>query len=209
MKFLAPIAAGLLLAGGPTPLSAQARGTPSSEQVLHPGDAVRISVWRKPELSGEFAVAPDGGLRHPLYRGVNIGGLSVGTAEVRVRTFLATLDEAPQFVFEPLFRVLVSGEVKEPGMLLLAQGTLLVQAVAIAGGPTDRARTDRVRVLRGGSVLMLDLTTPERGNAQTPIQSGDQLFVERRSAIFREYVLPVISIAGSIAAIVNLSRRGR
>jgi polysaccharide export outer membrane protein len=186
-----------------------AQGPGTSEQVVRPGDAVRITVWRKPELSGEFAVAPDGGIRHPLYRGVNIGGLAVGTAESRVRSFLATLDEAPQFIFEPLFRVLVAGEVGKPGMLLLDQGTLIVQAVATAGGPTDRARTDRVRLLRGSTVILVDLGHPERGPAQMPIQSGDQIYVERRSALFRDVILPIVSIVGSAAAIVNVMTRGR
>src|SRR5687768_7681649 len=139
MRSALSVVAGLVLLAA-AELPAQGAGT-LAEQVVRPGDAVRITVWRKPEMSGEFAVAPDGGLRHPLYRGVNIGGLPVASAEARVRTFLATLDEAPQFVFEPLFRILVAGEVRDPGMLLLDQGTLVVQAVATAGGPTDRART--------------------------------------------------------------------
>src|SRR5215218_6153155 len=42
---------------------------PRTEAVsLSPGDSVRITVWRKPEFSGDFIVAPDGTISHPLYR---------------------------------------------------------------------------------------------------------------------------------------------
>ena len=207
MRSVLSVVAGLVVLAV-AKLPAQGAGT-VPDQVLRPGDAVRITVWRKAEMSGEFSIAPDGGIRHPLYRGVNIGGLAVASAEARVRTFLATLEETPQFVFEPLFRVLVTGEVRDPGMLLLDQGTLVVQAVATAGGPTDRARTDRVRLLRGGTVTVIDLAKPEQGLAQMPIQSGDQIYVERRSAVFRDFVLPVVSIIGSAAAIVNVMTRDK
>ena len=185
-------------------LPAQQSGAGEAEEVLRAGDAVRVSVWRKPEMSGEFVIAPDGGLRHPLYRGVTVGGLTIPVAEARLRTYLATLEERPQFVFEPLFRVLVAGEVEKPGVLLLDQGTLVVQAIAVAGGPSERARTDRVRLLRGGTLIPVDLTQPEQGPAQLPIRSGDQIFVDRRSTVFRDYVLPIISIAGATAAILNV-----
>ena len=32
--------------------------------VLSPGDSVRIVVWRKPEMSGDFIVGPDGTITH-------------------------------------------------------------------------------------------------------------------------------------------------
>ncbi len=197
----------LLLAS--VPFGLQAQGMPASavDETLRPGDAVRVTVWRKPEMSGEFVIAPDGGLRHPLYRGVTVGGASVSVAESRLRAFLATLEQSPQFVFEPLFRVLVAGEVDNPGILLIDQGTLVVQAVAVAGGTTDRARTDRVRLLRGRDVITIDLTKPEQGTAQMPIRSGDQIFVDRRSTVFRDYILPLISIAGATAAILNVFLR--
>ena len=42
--------------------------TSSSSQNLNPGDQVRIVVWRKAEFSGDFAVAANGTIAHPLYR---------------------------------------------------------------------------------------------------------------------------------------------
>src|SRR5688572_5924286 len=79
---------------------------PSTDQVtLAPGDSVRIVVWRKPEMSGDFIVGPDGTITHPLYRSVRVAGIPFSTAEANVRNFLARFEQDPQFVVEPLVRV--------------------------------------------------------------------------------------------------------
>src|SRR4051812_5763503 len=54
------------------PASAQEPRTSAAQAVLTPGDSVRIEVWRKPEFSGDFVVAPDGTITHPLFRSVRV-----------------------------------------------------------------------------------------------------------------------------------------
>src|SRR5688572_4485310 len=65
---------------------------------LNPGDVVRITVWRKPELSGEFVIAADGTVSHPLYRDVRVTGLPLDAVDARIREFLGKLEANPQFV---------------------------------------------------------------------------------------------------------------
>ena len=97
------------------PVAAQ-NAASGPQLVLTPGDSVRIVVWRKPELSGDFVIAPDGSITHPLYRSVKIAGLPFARAESNLRTFLAQYEDNPQFVMEPLIRVAVSGEVTRPSV---------------------------------------------------------------------------------------------
>lgn len=177
--------------------------------VLHPGDAVRITVWRQPELSGEFLVGQDGSIMHPLYRKLNVGGLPLIELEARVRTFLTQFGAQPDFVVEPLLRVAVGGEVDRPNLYSLSPGTTVSQAVAMAGGLTERGRADRIRLFRGGQLVYVDLTRAERGTASVPVESGDEIYVERRRAVFREYIIPVMSVLGATAAIVNVLTRDR
>src|SRR5215204_2724510 len=69
---------------------------PRTESVsLSPGDSVRITVWRKPEFSGDFVVAPDGTITHPLFRSVRVAGLPFATAAANLRTFLGQYEESP------------------------------------------------------------------------------------------------------------------
>jgi protein involved in polysaccharide export with SLBB domain len=193
--------------------AAQRPGTPLAvvprdSLALRPGDAVRITVWRKPEMSGEFAVAADGSLTHPLYRALRVTGIPLVTAEARLRTFLQQYETNPEFVMEPLLHVAVGGEVVRPNLYTLRPETSVSDAVALAGGPTDRGRRDRVRLLRDGSEVVLDLTTPQPGFATTPIRSGDQILVDRKRAVFRETIGPIVMIAGATAAILNVILRG-
>jgi polysaccharide export outer membrane protein len=185
---------------------------PRTEAVsLSPGDSVRITVWRKPEFSGDFIVAPDLSISHPLYRSVRIGGVPIATAEANLRTFLARFEQDPQFVMEPLVRVAVSGEVGRPQVFALRPETLVSEAVAQAGGPTQFANKGRVRVLRreasgGQQELVVNLMDPAQGT-MLRIRSGDQIVVDRRRSFFREIVLPGLSVIGSIASMYLLIER--
>lgn len=171
--------------------------------VLRPGDLVRIEVWRQPELSGEFSVGRDSSIVHPLYRDVRVGGIPLAEAEARIRTFLTRYETDPQFVVEPIFRVAVGGEVRQPNLYSLSPAVRVAEAVALAGGPTDRGRMDRVRLVREGRIQVLDLTDPEGEGIRMTIRSGDEIMVHRRTSIFRDYVAPVASITGAALAIVN------
>jgi len=186
---------------------------PRTEAVtLSAGDSVRITVWRKQEFSGDFIVGPDGSITHPLYRTVRVGGVPFATAESNVRTFLTRFEQDPQFVVEPLVRVAVSGEVGRPQVFAVRPETSIAEAVAQAGGPSQFAKRDRVRVLRrdpngGQRELHVDLLDPQTGSAAVRVHSGDQIIVERRKSFFRDIFLPGLSVFGSAASIYLLIDR--
>jgi polysaccharide export outer membrane protein len=186
---------------------ADAGGTNANAVVLGPGDVVRITVWRRPELSGEFLIAADGSITHPLYRAVTVGGVPLDAAEERVETFLKRFEETPQFVLEPLLHISVSGEVMRPNLYTVGPGTAVTQAVALAGGPSVIGRRDRVVVVRAGKAITVDLSRLDVGGSQMPIRSGDQIFVERQRSVFREFIAPAITLTGSAAAILTVVLR--
>jgi polysaccharide biosynthesis/export protein len=196
----------LLLAGLVAP-PVVAQGVAPGTTTLTAGDALRVTVWRRPELSGEFSIAENGTVAHPLFRSVSAVGVPMATVEARMHDYLATIDANPQFVLEPLLRVSVGGEVRQPSLYRLAPETSIAEAVALAGGATDSGRLERVRLFRGGEEILVDLTRPEAGLAQQPIRSGDQIFVDRRISIFREYIAPAASITAAAAALLNILLR--
>jgi polysaccharide export outer membrane protein len=180
---------------------------PGADQViLAPGDSVRIVVWRKPEMSGDFIVAPDGTISHPLYRAVRVGGVPFSTAEVNLRNFLARFEQDPQFVVEPLVLVAISGEVGRPQVFAVRPETTIPEAVAQAGGPKETAKRDEVRVLRKDASgrqheLQVNLFNPEISSAAIRVHSGDQIILDRRKSFFRDYFMPALSVIGSVASI--------
>jgi protein involved in polysaccharide export with SLBB domain len=188
------------------PLAAQSTDN-TTRAVLAAGDVVRITVWRRPELSGEFAVSAAGTLIHPLYRTVRVGGQPFSEVEARLIEFLQSLEANPQISVQPLLRVAVGGEVRTPNLYSLPPETTIAQAVALAGGMSERGRLDRVRLVRGGEAVLIDLTSPETNLAHITIRSGDQIFVARRVSIFREYIAPASSVVAALASLVRLATR--
>ena len=185
---------------------AAAQTPAGSPSMLSPGDSVRVVVWRRPEFSGDFVVAPNGTITHPLYRSVTVGGVPFATAEANLRRFLARFEENPEFVMEPLVRVAVSGEVDRPRVYALRPETTIAEAVAVAGGTTRDGDRDKVRVLRGEAggqqrELLVDLNDPTAGAGMSPVLSGDQIVVDRKRSFFREVFVPALGVVGSIASI--------
>ncbi|MGI8818667.1 MAG: polysaccharide biosynthesis/export family protein [Gemmatimonadales bacterium] len=206
-NLLVPTLLFVSLAAGPLESQVQTR-TPDAQQVttLAPGDSVRVIVWRKPEMSGDFIVAPDGTITHPLYRAVRVGGVPFTTAETNVRTFLARFEQDPQFVLEPLVRVAVSGEVGRPAVFAVRPETTIGEAVAQAGGPNQFGKRDRVRVLRRDvsgqqREIVVSLLDPQSSSGSVRVHSGDQIVVDRRRSFFREVFLPALGVLGSAASI--------
>ena len=188
------------------PLAAQETAGAKAQAVLTPGDSVRIEVWRKPEFSGDFVVAPDGTITHPLFRSVRVAGLPFATAEANLRTFLGQYEENPQFVMEPLIRVAVSGEVTRPIVYAARPETSIGEAVARAGGTTQFGARNRVRVIRldangAQSQLVINLADPNSKEGTLPVRSGDQIVVDRRKSFFRDILVPALGIIGSIASV--------
>lgn len=201
LKSLLAVLAVLLSAAAPARAQTPA---PENGAVLAPGDAIRITVWRKEELSGEFALGPDGTILHPLYRGINAAGVPMAVIEERLMEYLRRLDANPQFVVEPLFRVAVVGNVRTPALYSLPPGTTAAQAVAMAGGPTDRGRLERVTLLREGTRQTLDLTRAGPGAGGTLMRSGDQLLVPQRVNVFRDYIAPASGLMATAVALLGL-----
>jgi protein involved in polysaccharide export with SLBB domain len=160
-------------------------------------------------MSGEFVVGPDSSLRHPVYQTVKVAGVPLNVVEERLRRLLVTYDQDVQFVMEPLVAVTVAGEVRLPNLYRLPQGTTLAQAVALAGGPTDLGRLDKVQVIRRDSTLVVNLAGGYSQFGSLTIASGDQLIMARRSDfnVLRDLLYPLASITAAIAAVLAYSHR--
>lgn len=185
--------------------SLEAQGTTNAgSQGLSPGDQLRITVWRKPEMSCDCVVAGNGSIVHPLYREVQVVGVPLLTVEDRLRIFLTRYEQNPQFVIEPLVRVVVGGEVRAPNIYSVPPETTISQAIALAGGPTDRGVLRSVKVVRERQEISMDLSRPDADAGVLQVRSGDQILVDRRGRSALEYISPVTSSIAAIAAIVSI-----
>jgi len=122
---------------------------------LSAGDEVLIDVFREPELSGRFRVEASGGIRHPILGAVDLGGLTASEAEQHVLDLLgARYMVNPQVMLHVVSsqaaQIVVLGEVKSPGVrpIPFNEPVTLLQVIAGAGGFTELASVNRVKIVR-------------------------------------------------------------
>jgi protein involved in polysaccharide export with SLBB domain len=183
---------------------AHAQGSATDAPTLQPGDHVRITVLGEDkDLSGEFEVASDSSLKHPLYSQVKVVGVPLSSLNDRFASFLRRFQKDPQFEIEPFFKVGVTGEVKTPNIYFLAPETTIGEALTRANGATDRGDIDRVVVVRNGRPIAVDLGPLPSSGGQITVRSGDQINVALRRNIGSgmEKVRPFLGVAVSLLSV--------
>jgi protein involved in polysaccharide export with SLBB domain len=140
---------------------------------------------------------------------VKVAGIPVAVVKERLRSFLSTYEQNVQLDIEPRFPVTVAGEVRQPNLYRLPHGTTIAQAIALAGGPTERGRLDKVRVIRRESEITIDLLDEYSRYEALAVASGDQVLVARRSDfnVVRDLLLPAASLTSAVAAVLAYRRR--
>ena len=180
------------------PAAAQADTTAA----VRPADMVRLTVWRMPEFTGEFPVGADGTIQHPLLTEVRVVGRPRDDVRRQLREVLLRYENDPQFVFDYLYRVAVTGEVRLPNLYSLPPETSIGQAIAAAGGMSEFGRLNDVRLVRNGQEMVLDLRNPAGPVMEMRIRSGDQIRVLRRGSSFRDYLGLTASIVAAVGSVV-------
>jgi protein involved in polysaccharide export with SLBB domain len=127
--------------------------------------------------------------------------------EDRLRVFLRQFESNPELSVQPLLRVAIGGEVRRPDLFTLTPELTVAQAVAAAGGVTDRAMSGQGRLLRRGREYTLDLARPDTGYASQPIQAGDQILIPRRVSLFRDYIAPAGGLIGAVVSLIGILTR--
>jgi polysaccharide export outer membrane protein len=145
---------------------------------LAPGDKVSVQVFAQPELSGQFDVNADGNVSLPLIGSVPARNRSVAEMTEDLRGRLDRFVVNPRFTFDvvtyrPIF---VLGQVSRPGSFPFAAGMTVQQAIALAGGYTRRAVTEKVMVTRLTDNGPKDYSI----GPQDILVPGDTLDVQRR-----------------------------
>ncbi len=115
------------------------------------GDVLKITVYEEPDLTKKLRVSGDGLIKFPLLGDVKIEGLTIEEVADVIEWYLEKdyLVDAEVTVFiEEYAKFNVLGEVKKPGTFELKGALTVVDAIALAGGFTDIAHPNGVRVVR-------------------------------------------------------------
>lgn len=176
--------------------------------VLRSGDVVRVVVFREKDLTGEFLIDSHGDLQIPGLGIIRAAGLDPTQLRESLRASLQRHGFTdPEISVQPLVRVSVLGEVKNPALYPVDPGISLIQLLTIAGGPTPNANLSRTRVVREGRVFEVNLQTALAGSAsgRVVLYSNDVVVVPRRSGFSRDdltFLLGLTSTAVTIGTFI-------
>ena len=109
----------------------------TAEDVIRPGDVVRLTVIREEELSGEFPVNQFGTVVLPLVGEYDVTHESNRSLREKVIRDLQKIRSARDIELVVLRRVRVVGEVNVPGVYPLDPTMSVADAVALAKGRTQ------------------------------------------------------------------------
>ena len=142
---------------------------------IAPLDRLQVSVFREPELSiDDLLVDESGRILLPLVGSLPAAGKSkealAGEITLRLRQYLRDPQVSVAIKQAAVRNITVAGSVMEPGVYPMAGRTTLLQAVALAKGPSQVASLNQT--------LMFNLDAIARGKAADPeVLPGDTIAI--------------------------------
>ena len=178
---------------------------------LQPGDVLEVQFRYSPEFNQTVTVQPDG------YVTLEIGGdLKVAGFTVE-QTRAAILRQASTRLQDPVATVLlkefqrpyfvIAGEVNTPGKIEMRERVTAIQAIMLAGGMKETAKSSQVVVFRGinsdmAEVKLLNLKRIKRTSDlenDLTLKAGDMVFVPRDKISKIERFMKITSVLALMA----------
>jgi len=178
---------------------------------LQPGDVLEVQYRYSPEFNQTVTVQPDGYVSLEIGGDLKVAGLTIEQtrqailrkASTRLQDPVATIVlkefQKPYFV--------VSGEVNTPGKIEMREKVTALQAIMLAGGMKEAAKSSQVVVFRGinsdtAEVKVLDLKSIRRTSDlenDLTLQAGDMVYVPRDKLSKLERFMKLASVAAFMA----------
>jgi polysaccharide export outer membrane protein len=172
--------------------------------VARPGDVIRLSIWREPQLSGDFIVDETGTVVLPKIGPLVVSAETPVTLRARLTATYTTYVNHSAISVTLLRRVQVLGAVRNPGLYAADPTMTLSDVLAQAGGVTPQGNARTIQLIpRGGSPVSV---SPQTYVAQLPVRSGDQLFVPERSWFLRYPTLAAAALTAVTTLGIALGR---
>jgi len=178
---------------------------------LQPGDVFEVQFRYSPEFNQTVTVQPDGYVSLEVGGDLKVAGLTIEQAR------LAILKKASARLQDPVATIVlkefqkpyfvIAGEVNAPGKIEMRERVTALQAIMLAGGMKEAARSSQVVVFRRintdtAEVKLLNLKdirrTSDLENDLT-LQPGDMVFVPRDKISKIERFMKLASVAAFMA----------
>ncbi|GAA0306316.1 hypothetical protein GCM10009087_15310 [Sphingomonas oligophenolica] len=185
--------------GGPVPYEVKDFGRPDAPVAAAPDveyrigslDQLTVTVYRVPDLSGDFQVDAVGKISMPLVGDITAVGKTADELAAEIKKKLGDKymnDPQVQVAVKSASsaKITVDGSVTSPGVYPMQGKMSLIQAIAMAKGTTDDANPHRVVIFRQingqRQAAAFDLKSIRRGEMADAEVFGDDIIVVDGSA---------------------------
>jgi polysaccharide export outer membrane protein len=165
----------------PVPQSSGPVRPDSPTYLIQSNDVLHIFVWKEPEITqGRVLVRPDGRISIPLVQDLQAAGLSPVQLKQRLEEKLKDLIDVPNVtvIVDTIqsYQVYIMGNVSRGGAFPSPIPVTIMQALANAGGMTEFANKEDIRIFRGNFVIKFnykDYTEGKNLSQNVMLQTGD------------------------------------
>jgi len=178
---------------------------------LQPGDVMEVQYRYSPEFNQTLTVQPDGYITLEIGGDLKVAGFTIE------ETRQAILRQASKRLQDPVATIVlkefqkpyfvVAGEVATPGKIEMRERVTAIQAIMLAGGMKETAKSSQVVVFRKinsdiAEVKVLNLKSIRRTSDlenDLTLQAGDMVFVPRDRISKIERFMKLASVAAFMA----------
>lgn len=192
--------------------------TAKSLSTFQPGDAVLIQIWelyqderRNINLSGQYPIDTEGFIIMPIIGEVKVKGLTSYELMQTLKDKFVLYLKNPYIYVRPLIRVTLQGAFNRPGSYRVDPSRSLWDLIDMAGGPASNCDIGRIRVERGGDVVIEDLLNSfEKGYSleEIGVETGDQIIAPARGGWNLGTLISVVNLMASMLLLFLRLRTG-
>lgn len=169
-----------------------------SDYVLGPGDALRIDLWGSIQGRYDLVVDRNGEITIPRGGNIKVWGASLGQAKEMISKAVSHYYKGFELNVSlgrlRSIQVFIVGEVESPGTYSVTSTATIINALALAGGPSKSGSLRSVRLSRGGKLVqeidLYDMFLSGDRSADIRLENGDTIFVP--------VIGPVAAVAGEV-----------
>ena len=181
---------------------------------LHAGDVLDVQFRYTPEFNQTVTVQPDGYISLEVGGDLKVGGRTLQQVRTLILAKARERLEAPEVIvvlkeFQKPY-IVVAGEVNQPGKIELREKLTAIQAVLLAGGFKETAKSSQILVFRRlnadtAEVKVLNFKTLKRTSDlenDLTLQAGDMIMVPRNRLTKIERYIRYASLAAFFRPLV-------
>ena len=182
-------------------------------QQLNPGDGVRLTFYNISDAeSGDFFVQKDGNIQLPYIGLVQTNNRNFEILQKEILKKYKSIYRDPELTVQPLYKINVLGEVRNPGMYFVTGVEVFSDLMAMAGGETQDANIGKVLIIREDEKMQIDAREMlQKGEKlrEIGLKSGDQIYVSRKKILGLNNATVLISLAALVVTTIGVMNSTR